>query len=93
MKIVIFLLSLLLYACGVHSPSLYKEGDIVKIKLTGQKGMVVSVHHSYDRHFYNVRVVGVEIKTQTSIVGPDEPTQISPYPEILFAEFELEVVK
>jgi hypothetical protein len=76
--------------------SKFKTGEIVKIKITGQKGMVVFGYCSQNadtkeiRHcYYRVRINMKQYRTHTHVLDSDAP--ITPELAVMeFREFELE---
>jgi hypothetical protein len=69
--------------------SKFKTGEIVKIKITGQKGMVVFGYCTHRHCYYRVRINMKQYRTHTHVLDSDAP--ITPELAVMeFREFELE---
>ena len=78
----------------------FSQGQIVKMKAFGHKGMVISSYcpkpYKKDRYVcrYNVRFSAIQNNTNTRIFGSDDPIDVSPVSLVNgIMEYELEAAE
>ena len=77
----------------------FSQGQIVKMKAFGHKGMVISSYcpkpYKKDRYVcrYNVRFSAIQNNTNTRVFGSDDPIDVSPVSLVSgIMEYELEAL-
>lgn len=68
----------------------FSEGQVIRMKIDGRKGMVTDVWNMIDVYCYTVRIPCDGIKTDTKIMSEDGMLKTVPYLEIRVEEFEIE---
>jgi len=74
----------------VYSEPIFYDGQIVKMKLSGDRGMVVR-SNCYKICTYQIRFSSLQMNTDVSLFGSDGPINIAPVSLVRnVREFELE---
>lgn len=83
--------------CYKANPPIFKKGQIVKVKITRLKGMVLqTINHCnsgwLDDHIYRVRFQIITEKTNTHLISDDSNIEVKPFAIERMFEYELEAV-
>ena len=81
-SLLIALLALTLLACEMPqaTPTLFRTGEIVCIKLTSERVMITAAYSGHPTTYY--------VRIQSAVTGKNSLPRS--YPEVAFREFELE---